>query len=355
MKRKHVTGVGKTGKTKHVKGSDQRPDDDDTHTVTEDDLDDILESVASGQTELGNQNQTIIKLKKQVCTLQSTVDELRTKVDFLLSALDWTLPQSKPKTPSNKSASGSGSGVQPDAGAGSTSGSGGVSTDPDGDKSSTKVTESFTEVVRRRHSKTERSIRDAVVAAVYVDEQRKSSRVTNLVVSGLQPLPGANDKTVFVDLCKNEIGVTPDIVHCRRLGKHDTDRAKPLLVVLRTAEQADLIMSRAKNLRRSTHAFVKERVYINRHLTDAEARAAYELRCERRELAKRHGQQRSTSTDASTEDATTMDTGATTTSSSEAAADASAPVSRELHVTAPEFVPPASSSSAAPPAPSGSK
>ena len=98
-----------------------------------------------------------------------------------------------------------------------------------------------------------------VVAAVYVDQQRQNSRVANLFVSGLQPLPSVADATVVSDLCRSELGIFPDIVHCRRLGKMKPAHVQPLLVVLRSADQAHEIMANAKNLRKSTHSVIRNR------------------------------------------------------------------------------------------------
>ena len=124
---------------------------------------------------------------------------------------------------------------------------------------------------------------------MYVDQQRQASRVANLVVSGLQPLPSVADATMVTDLCRSELSIVPDIVHCRRLGKMITGRVQPLLVVLRSAVQADEIMVKAKILRKSTHSVIRDGVFFNRHLTDAQARAAFELRCRRRDAASRRG------------------------------------------------------------------
>ena len=57
-----------------------------------------------------------------------------------------------------------------------------------------------------------------------------------------------------------------------------------------SADESDLVKANAKRLRSSSDNSVCEGVYINRHLTVAESRAAYELRCQRRQSA----QQRST-------------------------------------------------------------
>ena len=49
------------------------------------------------------------------------------------------------------------------------------------------------------------------------------------------------------------------------------------------AEDADLLMKKAKLLRRSTDESVRNTVFINRNLSKIEARLAYEERCRRRQ------------------------------------------------------------------------
>jgi hypothetical protein len=237
-------------------------------------LNDILESVATGHAELNVQGETIKFLKQQVDGLLATVLELRTQVERLLSALDWTVQ----RAPNTKPKPGSGPVVQ------STRNDSEVQQAAAASPSTTSS--SYSEVVLRRPN-TQRISRDAVVAAVYVDQQRQNSRVANLVVSGLQPLPSVADATAVIDLCRSELGIVPDIVYCRRLGKMNPGRVQPLLVVLRSADQADEIMANAKNLRKSTHSVIREGVFVNRHLTDAQSRAAFELRCIRRDAASR--------------------------------------------------------------------
>jgi len=51
----------------------------------------------------------------------------------------------------------------------------------------------------------------------------------------------------------------------------------------RTAEQVNEILSHAKKLRGSINVTVRRNVYINRNLTNLEARMAYEQRCRRRQ------------------------------------------------------------------------
>ena len=269
MKRGRAKGTkGPTDTAKRHKGDSTEP-----RKLRDDEIDEMLENVATGQSELSSQNQSINKLKKQVTDLQSTVTVLRSQIEFLMSALGCTLK------PTDDQLNGPGSQHTANVPNESTaSNSAGQSVAFSG--SSTANT-SWTEVVRHP-AKTQRAVRDAVVAAVYVDQQRKNNRVANLVVSGLQPTSQVPDSTVVANLLSNEIGIVPKLVHCRRLGKLTPNKPQPLLIVLHSAEQADEIMSRAKRLRSSVHSVVREHVYINRHLTDAESRAAFELRSQRR-------------------------------------------------------------------------
>ena len=133
----------------------------------------------------------------------------------------------------------------------------------------------------------DRSMQESAVAAVYVDNQRRLNRSTNFIVSGLPPSTIRPDLNAVVDLCRQEFNEVLDIVHCMRLGKLVDGRTQPLLIVLKTAEQALRIIKAAKNLRLSTDSFIRQNVYISANLTKAESRAAYEVRCERRQAAER--------------------------------------------------------------------
>ena len=72
-------------------------------------------------------------------------------------------------------------------------------------------------------------------------------------------------------------------MYARRLGvAGSSDRIRPLLVGLSSAEEANSLLSMAKSLRQSTDDTVRRSVYINRNLSATEARLAYEDRCRRR-------------------------------------------------------------------------
>jgi uncharacterized protein YejL (UPF0352 family) len=92
----------------------------------------------------------------------------------------------------------------------------------------------------------DRTAHESIVAAVYVDHQRRTDRATNFIVTGLPPSDIRPDPQAVVDLCRRELGEAPDIVHTKRLGKLMPGRVQPLLVVLRTAAQAVRLVTAGK-------------------------------------------------------------------------------------------------------------
>lgn len=130
-----------------------------------------------------------------------------------------------------------------------------------------------------------RATQESIVAAVYVDNQRRSKRATNFIVSSLPTSDFRSDHQAVVDLCSREFDEIPDVVHTRRVGKIISGRIQPLLVVLKTAAQAVRFIAMAKKLRQSADSYTKQNIYISANLTKAEARAAYEIRCQRRQAA----------------------------------------------------------------------
>jgi len=76
-------------------------------------------------------------------------------------------------------------------------------------------------------------------------------------------------------LLKYEFNLATDISVCKRLGQQVTGKIQSLLVVLSNPDHASLILSDAKKLRHSVDMLVRNKVFINPHLTRAEAMAAY--------------------------------------------------------------------------------
>ena len=127
---------------------------------------------------------------------------------------------------------------------------------------------------------------DEAVAAMYVDQRRKQLRANNIVISGL--MQSDNDVITVTELLRSEYewdfadwpGVT--VLNCRRIGHLVDNKVQPLLVTLHSSQQADYYIKNAKFLRGSSNESVKKSVFINPDLTPSEAKAAYELRVERR-------------------------------------------------------------------------
>lgn len=127
-------------------------------------------------------------------------------------------------------------------------------------------------------------MKQAVAAAVYHDFKQHERRARNIVVSGL-PTTVNDDDAQASQLFESEFGIKPNIVKCRRLGKQQQNKIQPLLITLRSDGEAELYITRAKQLRNSTNNYNRQNIFINRDVTRAEAQAAYLDRCERRQRA----------------------------------------------------------------------
>jgi len=133
--------------------------------------------------------------------------------------------------------------------------------------------------------RSERQFNAAVMSAVYADQSDKRRRERSVVVNGLQPPSSGSDADVFSELCRTQLDLHDVTVsYCRRLGATTTGRIQSLLVVVQSADIASELILRSKLI----HPIVNGTpVYINNNLTRAEARAAYEERCRRRQTANR--------------------------------------------------------------------
>lgn len=237
---------------------------------------DVIDQVASGRSAssdcLCNESQG--SLEEKVSTLSLTVErqqheiaDLKAQIEFMLSALGWSsLPSSTGSTDQSEP-------TNPTPG----------QTDTSDFQPAAVHSDRLWSEVARRPARAQQRLRDAIVAAVYNDQQRQNSRATNLVVSGLPPSTSVNDTSSFTDLIRNEMGLIIDIAGCKRLGRPVMGKIQPLLVHFKSVGHADQVMALAKRLRQSTNEMVRKTIFINRHLTPAQSRAAYEDRCRRRQ------------------------------------------------------------------------
>jgi len=126
-------------------------------------------------------------------------------------------------------------------------------------------------------------IRNAIVSAVHSDLQLKLSRSCNIVVTGLPHHEEQSDAELFVALCGCEFDWKPNVVRVKRLGEERPNRLQPLLIILRSAEEAGQLLDSARNLRHSTDEYTRRSIFFSPHQTRAERQAAYEARCRRRQ------------------------------------------------------------------------
>ena len=114
----------------------------------------------------------------------------------------------------------------------------------------------------------------------------KSQRSNNIVVTGLPISKIAPDFDQFMELCEPEFDIRPKVRSTVRLGNPIDGRTQPLLVCMESSDEVEGMMNVARNLRNSDSRMVRDRIFINRHLTKAEAAVAFRNREERRRREK---------------------------------------------------------------------
>jgi len=136
------------------------------------------------------------------------------------------------------------------------------------------------------HQTAQQSHNDAVTA-MYVDQRRKQQRANNIVVTGFRH--SDDDTKAVTDLLRSEFewdapnwpGI--NVTSCRRIGQRQENKVQPLIVTLSNNLQSDYYIKNAKLLRGSSDSVISSSVFINPDLTPSEAKAAYELRVQRRQ------------------------------------------------------------------------
>ena len=118
----------------------------------------------------------------------------------------------------------------------------------------------------------------AELTAMHTEFRTMSSRSSNVVVSGLKPASDTSDEQLCKDLCFTYLSRHVDVVKTVRMGEHKYGRIQHLLVTLPGSSEVSKLFSVARILRQSNDAYVNKNVFINKHLTPAEGRAAYASR-----------------------------------------------------------------------------
>ena len=84
------------------------------------------------------------------------------------------------------------------------------------------------------------------------------------------------------DVIESEFGFRPLIARTRRLGRPIDGRIQPIAATLSVINDAIYLVDNAKMLRKSANDNVRQLIYINRDMTKAEARAAFDQRNQQR-------------------------------------------------------------------------
>ena len=130
-----------------------------------------------------------------------------------------------------------------------------------------------------------------VAAEVHRTLADASRRRKNVVIVGLPESEGSadelanNDHMAFRELCETNFSVVPAIskLGCRRLGNKtqsssNGNKPRKLLVHLESEESAVTLIKEARRLRESDSTYIAENVFLNRDMSPAELKLAYERR-----------------------------------------------------------------------------
>ena len=79
------------------------------------------------------------------------------------------------------------------------------------------------------------------------------------------------------------LGICVYIINARYLGQPGNGAVRTLLFTFRNSKDADLVLLHEKDLRNASDKYVRTEIYTNADLSQAEAKAAYEQRCLRRQ------------------------------------------------------------------------
>ena len=180
-------------------------------------------------------------------------------------------------------------------------------------------------------SRTIRDVQLNIVSAVYKDKEDKKKRASNIIVSGLVTDEQFDSKAVVAGMILQEFGRQVTVKSCRRLGVPVPGKVPNMLVTLSSIEDASYLVSNAKILRHSKNELVRSKIFVNADLTPAEAKAAYELRCARRQRTVVNQDRRGTGPTMSQQTGAVINTTQLNTSATPFVPPSSSPVTDQQH------------------------
>ena len=130
----------------------------------------------------------------------------------------------------------------------------------------------------KKNPSLDQDIREALLVAMHSEMSTINRRSTAVVVSGLPFRSDVPDIDQFNNICNQHLHFNSTVKSASRLGNRIEGRMQPLLVHFSSPNEVTSLINVTKNLRTASSDYVKTCVYINRHLTKAEATAAWKLR-----------------------------------------------------------------------------
>ena len=151
---------------------------------------------------------------------------------------------------------------------------------------------------RHQDNQDNQTIKDIVFEAIFKESNDRAKRAKSVIISGIQVSAEFHDNDLVRQLIRSEFNFdfAPSELNCRRPGDKTPEHIQPLLVTLPSSEDAAWLVASAKQLRNSQSSWIRDNVFINRNLSRAERRLAYEQRCKRR-AKQQSGQDGPTPTD----------------------------------------------------------
>ena len=128
----------------------------------------------------------------------------------------------------------------------------------------------------------ENQFKTAVLSAVHSEMKSIARRSNSIVVSGFHKRTTISDKDHFIAFCSQFFQFEPNIVSTSRLGAERENKVQPLLVTFADSSEPEYLVRNARLLRSVVDDYVKNSIFIKKHMTYAERKAAYEARLLRR-------------------------------------------------------------------------
>ena len=125
-------------------------------------------------------------------------------------------------------------------------------------------------------------LRNVVLSTFHSEWRTMNNRASNVVIQGFKPDKNVSDDDLVKDLISTHLSVYVDLTKTCRIGKPGGDGCQPLLVFLKNPADAAKLIDIARVLRSSSDPVIRSTVFINKHLTPAEAKSVYEARVLRR-------------------------------------------------------------------------